>query len=136
VIHGRSDATLNRGGVRMGTAEFYRVVERSPAVSDSLVVDTTDSGGGLTCFVVLEPGADLDTVAAELRAALRAELSPRHVPDRFVAVSAVPRTLNGKKCEVPVKRILTGTAPERAVSRDALANPQALDEVCRLGLQS
>jgi acetoacetyl-CoA synthetase len=130
VIHGRSDSTLNRGGVRMGTAEFYAVVEGFDAVLDSLVVDTTELGapdeGALLCFLVLAPGARLEDVEPALRTALRTELSPRHVPDRFLVVDAVPRTLNGKKCEVPVKRILAGVAPERAVSRDALQDPDAL----------
>jgi len=130
VIYGRSDSTLNRGGVRMGTSEFYAVVEGFDEVADSLVIDTTALGatteGELLCFVVLAPGASLAEVEPRLRAALRAELSPRHVPNRFVVVEAVPRTLNGKKCEVPVKRILAGVDVEQAVSREALANPDAL----------
>ncbi|MDQ0377878.1 acetoacetate--CoA ligase [Amycolatopsis thermophila] len=135
VIYGRSDSTLNRGGVRMGTAEFYRVVEGFDEIADSLVIDTTRAGnteGELLCFVVMAPGADLAAVEPELRAQLRRALSPRHVPDRFVEVAEVPRTLNGKKCEVPVKKILTGVAPERAVSRDALANPAALEPFVEL----
>ncbi|ATE52000.1 acetoacetate--CoA ligase [Actinosynnema pretiosum] len=129
VIYGRSDSTLNRGGVRMGTSEFYRVVEAVDGVADSLVVDTSDAAnpdGELLCFVVLDAGAPLAEVEPELRARLRTQLSPRHVPDRFVEVAEVPRTLNGKKCEVPVKRVLAGADPERAVSRDALRNPDAL----------
>ena len=122
VIYGRSDATLNRGGVRMGTAEFYTVVEGLDEVLDSLVVDT----GELLCFVVLAPGAALDDVEPQLRAALRAELSPRHVPDRFIVIDEVPRTLNGKKCEVPVKKILAGLDPSKAVSAGALHNPDSL----------
>ena len=129
IIYGRSDATLNRGGVRMGTADFYAVVEALPEVEDSLVVDTSvlgGSGGELLCFLVLAAGSDLAEVESVLRRVLRAELSPRHVPDRFVVVEEIPRTLNGKKCEVPVKRILAGVAPEQAVSRGALRNPAAL----------
>ncbi|MEV4596064.1 acetoacetate--CoA ligase [Amycolatopsis sp. NPDC049253] len=129
VIYGRSDSTLNRGGVRMGTAEFYRVVEGFDEVADSLVVDTSAAGnddGQLLCFLVPAPGVDLADVEPKLRKELRSALSPRHVPDRFVVVGEIPRTLNGKKCEVPVKKILSGVAPERAVSRDALANPAAL----------
>jgi acetoacetyl-CoA synthetase len=130
VIYGRSDSTLNRGGVRMGTADFYAVVEGFEQVLDSLVIDTTELGardeGALLCFLVLAEGATLDDVEPALRRALRTELSPRHVPDRFVVVEAIPRTLNGKKCEVPVKKILAGTPPERAVSRGALQNPDAL----------
>jgi acetoacetyl-CoA synthetase len=129
VIHGRSDSTLNRGGVRMGTAEFYRVVESFDQVADSLVIDTSAAGnedGQLLCFLVLAEGVSLDEVEPALRKELRGALSPRHVPDRFVQVSEVPRTLNGKKCEVPVKKILSGVSPDRAVSRDALLNPDAL----------
>ena len=129
VIYGRSDSTLNRGGVRMGTAEFYSIVEGFDEVLDSLVIDTSGAGrtdGELLCFLVLAPGASLESVEPRLRAALRSELSPRHVPDRFVAVDDVPRTLNGKKCEVPVKKILAGVDPGRAVSADALRNPDSL----------
>jgi acetoacetyl-CoA synthetase len=135
VIYGRSDSTLNRGGVRMGTSEFYRVVEAFDEVLDSLVIDTSGvSGfdGELLCFVVLSPGASLPAVEPQLRAALRTELSPRHVPDRFYAVDDVPRTLNGKKCEVPVKKILTGMDPGRAVSADALRDPSALQPFVQL----
>jgi acetoacetyl-CoA synthetase len=129
IIYGRSDSTLNRGGVRMGTSEFYRVVEGFDEVADSLVIDTSGAAapdGELLCFVVLTPGADLSTVEPRLRKELRGALSPRHVPDRFLVVAEIPRTLNGKKCEVPVKKILAGTPPDRAVSRDALANPDSL----------
>ncbi|MBW0089071.1 acetoacetate--CoA ligase [Pseudonocardia sp. KRD-184] len=130
VIYGRSDSTLNRGGVRMGTADFYAVVEAFESVADALVIDTTELGardeGALLCFLVLAPGAELADVEPDLRKALRTELSPRHVPDRFVVVDAIPRTLNGKKCEVPVKKILAGVAPDKAVSRGALQNPDAL----------
>jgi acetoacetyl-CoA synthetase len=135
VIYGRSDSTLNRGGVRMGTSEFYRVVEGFDEVLDSLVIDTSGAGrsdGQLLCFLVLAPGVPLESVEPRLRSALRAELSPRHVPDRFVAVDDVPRTLNGKKCEVPVKKILAGVDPGRAVSADALRNPAALDPFVQL----
>ena len=128
VITGRSDSTLNRGGIRMGTADLYAVIEGFDAVTDSLVIDTSGArdGGELLCFVVLASGARLDEVEPQLRTALRKELSPRHVPDRFVVIDEVPRTLSGKKCEVPVKRILAGVDPDRAVSRGALSNPDAL----------
>jgi len=127
VIYGRSDSTLNRGGVRMGTSEFYRVVEAFDEVADSLVIDTSaDAEGELLCFLVLSPGVDLATLEPTLRRELRGALSPRHVPDKFIEVTDVPRTLNGKKCEVPVKKILAGTPPDQAVSRDALANPDSL----------
>jgi acetoacetyl-CoA synthetase len=127
VIYGRSDSTLNRGGVRMGTSEFYRVVEGFDFVLDSLVIDTSaDVEGELLCFLVLAPDVTLDAVSDRLRTALRSALSPRHVPDKFVVVAEIPRTLNGKKCEVPVKKILAGVPPSQAVSRDALANPSSL----------
>ena len=130
VIYGRSDSTLKRGGVRMGTADFYAVVEGHEQVLDSLVIDTSELGapteGELLCFLVLAPGATLEEVASQLKESLRTELSPRHVPDRFLVVKAIPRTLNGKKCEVPVKRILAGVDPDQAVSRDALQNPESL----------
>jgi acetoacetyl-CoA synthetase len=141
VVYGRSDATLNRGGVRMGTSEFYRVVESLPEVADALVVDTSELGkeGELLLFVVpaapsssdvtCEPGgAALDVqVENSIRQALRERVSPRHVPDRIVVVRALPRTINGKKLEVPVRRILLGVPPEEAVSSGALADPQALE---------
>jgi acetoacetyl-CoA synthetase len=129
VIYGRSDSTLNRGGVRMGTAEFYRVVENVDEVIDSLVIDTSGAGssdGELLCFVVLAPGVKLTDVEPRLRADLRQQLSPRHVPNRFYEIAAVPRTLNGKKCEVPVKKILAGMDVDRAISRDALRDPESL----------
>ncbi len=130
VIEGRSDATLNRGGVRMGTAEFYRVVEASPEVLDSLVIDTSGAAGegDLLLFVVLADPAAAEPVAAALRRSIRAELSPRHVPGRIVPVPSLPRTLSGKKCEVPVKRILAGAPPDQVISRDALADPDGLDD--------
>ncbi|MFD5831162.1 acetoacetate--CoA ligase [Lentzea sp. NPDC060358] len=126
VIYGRSDSTLNRGGVRMGTSEFYRVVESVDGVVDSLVIDTSGvTEGELLCFVVLD-GVQLADVEPVLRRELRSSLSPRHVPNRFVAVAEIPRTLNGKKCEVPVKKILAGADPDKAVSRGALRNPESL----------
>jgi len=131
VITGRSDATLNRGGVRVGTAEFYGVVEAIQEVADSLVVHLEDPGGGpgeLLLFVVPRDGRPLDgALRQRIAADLRTELSPRHVPDEIIAVPAVPRTLSGKKLEVPVKRILLGTPIEDAASRDALADRRSLD---------
>ncbi|HVU92195.1 MAG TPA: acetoacetate--CoA ligase [Jatrophihabitans sp.] len=128
VLYGRSDSTLNRGGVRRGTAEFYRVVEEQPGVEDSLVIDTSAAGsdGRLLLYVVPAAGADRDELRDRLRATLRRELSPRHVPDEVIFIDEVPRTLNGKKCEVPVKRILAGVPLEQAVSAGALKNPAAL----------
>jgi acetoacetyl-CoA synthetase len=129
VIYGRSDATLNRGGVRMGTSEFYRVVEALPEVADSLVLDTGQLGqdGRLILFVVPAEGQSLDdALAGRLRSVLRAELSPRHVPDEIRQVPGIPRTLSGKKLEVPVRRILQGTPVATAADPDALANPEVL----------
>ena len=136
VIYGRSDSTLNRGGVRMGTSEFYRVVEQIPEVADSLVVDTgslADANGTLYLFVVMAEGRALDPdLRRRIASEVRRELSPRHVPDQILAVPAVPRTLNGKKLEVPVKRLLLGAQPSSVASRDTLANPAALDDFARL----
>jgi acetoacetyl-CoA synthetase len=128
VIYGRSDSTLNRGGVRMGTAEFYRVVEELPGIADSLVIDTSAAGaeGRLLLYVVLADGVSLDDVRDAVRVAIRSNLSPRHVPDEIVAIPEVPRTLNGKKCEVPVKRVLAGVPLDQAVSEGALKNPAAM----------
>ena len=129
IIYGRSDATLNRGGVRMGTSEFYRVVERLPEVTDSLVVDTGQIGqdGRLLLYVVLAEGSELgDTLTGSIQAALRSELSPRHVPDEIHQVPGIPRTLSGKKLEVPVRKILLGTPVAEAADPDALANPEVL----------
>ena len=131
VITGRSDATLKRGGVRLGTSEFYAIVESLPEIADSLVVHLEDELGGpgeLLLFVALRVGAALDDeLRRRIATALRGSLSPRHVPDRIVAVPAIPRTLSGKKLEVPVKRILQGTPPDQAAARDALADPASLD---------
>jgi acetoacetyl-CoA synthetase len=130
IVTGRSDATLKRGGVRIGTAEFYGVVEGLPEVADSLVVHLEDTDGGpgeLLLFVVTREGVALDDeLAGRIRQALREDLSPRHVPDRISSVPAIPRTLSGKKLEVPVKRILQGAPPDAAASRDSLADPGAL----------
>jgi acetoacetyl-CoA synthetase len=130
IIYGRSDSTINRGGVRMGTSEIYRAVLALDEIVDALVVDVPRDGmeSWMALFVVLRDGAELDD---ELRAAIarrvREDCSPRHVPDDVLAVAEVPRTLSGKVLEVPVKRILAGVAPELAASRDSLANPAALD---------
>jgi acetoacetyl-CoA synthetase len=130
VIYGRSDSTINRHGVRMGTSEIYRAVLAVPEVVDALVVDVPRQGGEsfMPLFVVLREGVELDdSLEAEIKRRIRSDCSPRHVPNRVYAVAEVPRTLSGKVLEVPVKKILTGTAPERAASRDSLANPEALD---------
>jgi acetoacetyl-CoA synthetase len=129
VISGRSDATINRGGVRMGTAEIYRAALAVDEVVDALVVDLPRPGtqGYMPLFVVLRDGVGLDeALVARIRARIREDCSPRHVPDEVRAVPAIPRTLSGKALEVPVKRILSGEPAERTLSRDALANPDAL----------
>jgi acetoacetyl-CoA synthetase len=129
IITGRSDATINRGGVRMGTSELYRSVLAVDEVLDALVVDVPDGEGSrMTLFVVLRDGAVLDErLAAQIRRRIREDCSPRHVPDAVLAAPEIPRTLSGKILEVPVKRLLMGASPEEVTSRDALANPEALD---------
>jgi acetoacetyl-CoA synthetase len=131
VIAGRSDATLNRGGVRLGTAEFYRVVEELPEVVDSLVVHLEDPAGGngeLLLYVQLRPGTTLDDeLRRRIATALRTELSPRHIPDGIAELPVIPRNRTGKKLELPAKRILLGAALDDVASRDVLADPAALD---------
>jgi acetoacetyl-CoA synthetase len=130
IIYGRSDSTINRGGVRMGTSEIYRAVLAVPDVVDALAVDLPKPGtdGHLSLFVVLRDGLSLqDELVGEIKRRIRSDCSPRHVPDEICQIEEVPRTLSGKVLEVPVKRILTGTPPERAASRESLANPEALD---------
>jgi acetoacetyl-CoA synthetase len=127
VITGRSDATLNRAGVRLGTSEFYGVVEEIDEVLDSLVVHLDDRDE-LLLFVVLRGGVELDPeLRARIAQLLRHALSPRHVPDTIVAVPAIPRTLTGKKLELPIKRILAGADPGAVVNADALADPVSID---------
>jgi acetoacetyl-CoA synthetase len=130
IISGRSDATINRGGIRMGTAEIYRAVLTVEAVTDALVVDVPQEDGDawMPLFVVMREGAELtDEIVAEIRKRIREDCSPRHVPNDVIAVHEVPRTLSGKLLELPVKRILMGTPVEKAAARDSLANPHALD---------
>ena len=129
VIYGRSDSTLNRQGVRMGTSEFYSVVEGVPEVLDSLVIDLESLGreGYMPLFVVLQPGVHLtDELKARIKTRIRQSLSPRHVPDDIIAITEVPRTLNGKKLEVPIKKILLGMPVEKAANPDSMSNPQSL----------
>jgi acetoacetyl-CoA synthetase len=129
-VLGRSDATLNRHGVRIGTAEIYRSLANLDEVDDSLIVNLDLPGGTffMPLFVKLARGVSLDPPTVErIRSTLRREYSPRHVPDKIYAVDDIPFTLTGKKMEVPVRRILMGMAPEKAANRDAVANPRALD---------
>jgi acetoacetyl-CoA synthetase len=130
VIYGRSDATINRQGVRMGTSEIYRAVQSIDEVTDALVVDVPRPGteGWMPLFVVLREGEELgEELLGEIRRRIREQCSPRHVPNAIYRIAEVPRTLSGKVLEVPVKRILMGEPPEKAASRDSLANPAALD---------
>jgi acetoacetyl-CoA synthetase len=130
VIYGRSDSTINRGGVRMGTSEIYRAVLALPEVQDALVVDVPREGedNWMPLFVVLEEGRELDEdLVGQIRKRVREDCSPRHVPSEVRRIDEVPRTLSGKVLEVPVKRILMGQSADKAASRDSLANPAALD---------
>ncbi|PKO28706.1 MAG: acetoacetate--CoA ligase [Betaproteobacteria bacterium HGW-Betaproteobacteria-5] len=138
-IKGRSDSTLNRYGVRIGTAEIYRAVEQVEGVADSLVVCCELPGGNffMPLFVSLKPGVVLDAaLVAAITSRLRADCSPRHVPDRMYAIDAVPYTLTAKKMEVPVRKILMGTPLEKAASRDAMKNPEAIDYFVRFAEES
>jgi len=129
VISGRSDSTLNRQGVRMGSSEIYSVVEDLPEIADSLIVGFEDAEGGyhMPLFVVPAQGVELDdALKGKINQSIRTALSPRHVPDSIHAIPEVPRTLNGKKLEVPVKRILAGYPPEKAVNVDSMANPESI----------
>ena len=132
VIYGRSDSTINRQGVRMGTSEIYRAVAAVEQVLDALVVDVPRAGGEgelwMVLFVVLEPGVELDEeLVARIKRRIREDCSPRHVPNEIRQIEEVPRTLSGKVLEVPVKRILMGAEPSEAASVDSLANPRSLD---------
>ncbi|MBO0795543.1 MAG: AMP-binding protein, partial [Ktedonobacteraceae bacterium] len=129
VIYGRSDSTINRQGIRMGSSEIYRVVEGFPEVLDSLIVGVELPGGRyyLPLFVVLRSGVELDDeLRARIKGALRSGISPHHVPDEILAIPEVPRTLSGKKLEVPVKKILMGVPMEKAISLDAMSNPDSI----------
>jgi acetoacetyl-CoA synthetase len=129
IIYGRSDSTINRMGVRMGTSELYRAVEGIPEVLDSLVVDLGMLGrqSYMPLFVVLKEGVALDdALKARIKSSIRGALSPRHVPDEIFAIPEIPRTLNGKKLEVPIKKILLGLPVEQAANPDSLSNPHTL----------
>jgi acetoacetyl-CoA synthetase len=135
VITGRSDATLNRGGVRIGTSEIYRVVESVDGVSDSLIVHLEDVEGGgdvLVLLVAIGHGVQIDDLIEPIKRSLRSNLSPRHVPDEIHALASIPTTLSGKKLELPVKLILLGADPDSVASRGALKNPESLDAVALL----
>lgn len=130
VIYGRSDLTINRMGIRMGSSEIYRIVEGFTEVLDSLIVGVERSSGTyyMPLFVVMREGVTLDdALQARIKEGLRRNVSPHHVPDEIRAIREVPRTLSGKKLEVPIKKLLLGLPIEKAISIDAMANPQALD---------
>lgn len=128
-ISGRSDATINRNGVRMGTSEIYAAVERLPEVLDSLVIELEQGGGSqLILFLVLADGAVLDDgLRAGIGASIRASLSPRFIPDQMIAAPGIPRTLSGKKQELPIKRLFQGKPVDKIINREAMANPEVLD---------
>lgn len=132
VIYGRSDSTINRQGIRMGTSEIYQAIEGVDGIADSLVVDvdarTLGEQSRLMAFIVLNEGESLDQELLQtIRSRIREEISPRHVPDDVFAVDEIPRTLSGKKLEVPVKKVLMGREPEKALNRDSTSNPESLD---------
>jgi acetoacetyl-CoA synthetase len=138
VIYGRSDSTINRGGVRMGTSEIYSAVDRVDEVVDSLVVDVPRDGGNsfMPLFVVLEEGVDLDDdLKGRIKSSIKENASPRHVPNEIFVVPDIPKTLNGKKLEVPVKKILSGTEIEKAASKESLSNPESLDHFVEFSQQ-
>jgi len=130
VMYGRSDATLNRGGVRIGTAEIYNVVNALEHVKDSLVIATDNEKGEsrITLFVQLEANTSLGQIIERIKSELRKQYSPRHVPDDFYAVTDIPYTLSGKKLEIPIKKIFSGYPLEKAVSKDIMRNPECLEE--------
>jgi acetoacetyl-CoA synthetase len=130
IIYGRSDSTINRGGVRMGTSEIYRAVLSVDAIADALVVDVPRQGeeNWMPLFVVMRNGEPLDEETIKrVKTRIREDCSPRHVPNDVIQINEIPRTLSGKVLEVPVKRILMGEPPEKAASRESLANPEAFD---------
>ncbi len=135
MVHGRSDATINRHGVRIGNSEIYEVVEQLDAVAEALVVGLELDEGGywMPLFIVPSRPVDKpDSFVREVKAAIRAGMSPRHVPDDVILVDALPHTRTGKKLEVPVKRILQGADPSAVINPQAIDNPNALAEFTRL----
>jgi acetoacetyl-CoA synthetase len=129
VIYGRSDATLNRKGVRIGTAEIYAILNSIPEIEDSMILnlELPDGGDHMPLFVVLRAGARLDdALRKQINTELRHQGSPRHVPDEITAVAGIPYTLSGKKMEVPVKKLLMGMSDAKSVNPDTVRNPEAL----------
>jgi acetoacetyl-CoA synthetase len=129
IIYGRSDSTINRQGIRMGTSEIYRAVESLPEIIDSLIVDLELLGreSYMPLFVVISSGADLNNrLRQQIKEVIRRDISPRHVPDEIFAIDEVPYTLSGKKMEVPVRRIMLGEPVEEAINPGAMRNPQSV----------
>ena len=130
IIYGRSDATIKRMGVRIGTSEIYRAIETFPEVTETMAVDLDSAGGqgDLILFVTTAQGKPLDAALVEkIRKKIRADLSPRHVPDEIIQAPSIPKTLNGKKLEVPVKRIMMGGDPEKVLNKDSLSDPGSVE---------
>ena len=139
VIYGRSDATLNRGGVRIGTSEVYRAIDKIAEISDSLILSLEKEGGEfyMPLFVIMKDGHDLDQqMIGQIKSKIRGECSPRHVLDEIIAIEQIPYTISGKKTESPVKRVLMGHDPEKAINRDALKNPEAMDFFIEMAQQN
>ncbi|MDQ1042666.1 acyl-coenzyme A synthetase/AMP-(fatty) acid ligase [Streptomyces sp. V4I2] len=138
IVHGRSDSTLNRNGVRLGSADIHDVVERLPEITEALVIGTEEPDGGywMPLFVVLAAGVTLDdSLRDRIRHAVRTGASPRHVPDEILAVSGIPHTRTGKKLEVPVKRLLQGAPADRVVDPSAADSPELLAFFAGLGAE-
>jgi acetoacetyl-CoA synthetase len=138
IVHGRSDATLNRNGVRLGSADIHDVVERLPEITEALVIGAEEPDGGywMPLFVVLTDGVALDdSLRVRIRDAIRTGASPRHVPDEILAVRALPHTKTGKKLEVPVKRLLQGAPAEQVLNPEAVDNPDLIAYFARLGAE-
>ncbi len=134
IIYGRSDATINRGGIRMGTSELYSAVEGLPKVTDSLVVDLEYFGreSHMPLFVVLRDGVSLSgDLVDRMRTTIREKLSPRHLPNEVFEIDNVPRTFSGKKLEIPIRKRLLGQAQEKVINRDTMANPESVDYFVR-----
>jgi acetoacetyl-CoA synthetase len=130
IVHGRSDSTLNRHGIRMGSADIYQAVERLPEVAEALIIGAEQPDGGywMPLFVVLADGAELtDALRDRIKDAIRSEVSPRHVPDEIIAAPGVPHTRTGKKLEVPIKKLFQGADPANVVERSAVDDPALLD---------
>jgi acetoacetyl-CoA synthetase len=136
IVHGRSDSTLNRNGVRLGSADIHDVVQRLPEITEALVISAEEPDGGywMPLFVVLADGVTLDdTLRDRIREAIRTGASPRHVPDEILEVPAIPHTRTGKKLEVPVKRLLQGARAEQVVGPASVDAPELIDYYARLG---